>query len=180
MPSSSFVGVRSNPLEVVAKLIQVIRRYHPRASDSEVATSMSLKYHLQPMRTDPLCNRGSVKPGGRASPTSVAGSPVAATWNLYILPLNTACGTETIEYHSVGMTTRRMPCPSLQLARPTQSRGMRRTRERGCLLGDEQLRADQMLAGGDDTLELEYAGYSRAGRATATSPQSTFRNSQWR
>ncbi len=92
---------RSNPLEVVAHLIYIIRRYHPRAFGiQKVGYEMSLKYHLQAE-----CERHGlyayvvpVKPGGPGKPHVRGLQPVAATGHLYILPTQHGLRTQLSEY----------------------------------------------------------------------------------
>jgi hypothetical protein len=94
-------GVRANPLEVVAKLIQVIKRYHPRCIGiQKVGYEMSLKYHLQAEceRQGEYAYVVPVKPGGPTKSHIRGLQPVAATGHLYILPTQHVLRTELSEY----------------------------------------------------------------------------------
>lgn len=92
---------RSNPLEVVSHLIQVIKRYKPRCVGiQKVGYEMSLKWFLQAAceREGVYANVVPVKPGGPAK-THIRGlQPVAATGHLYILPTHHILRQELAEY----------------------------------------------------------------------------------
>jgi len=94
-------GARANPLEVVAKLIAIAKRFHPRCVGiQKVGYEMSLKYHLQAE-----CERHGVyiyvvpvKPGGPQKSHIRGLQPVAATGHLYVLPTQHLLRTELAEY----------------------------------------------------------------------------------
>lgn len=92
---------RSNPLEVVAHLIYLIKRYHPRCIGiQKVGYEMSLKYHLQAEceRQNVYANVVPVKPGGPGKTHIRSLQPVAATGHLYVLPTQHVLRTELAEY----------------------------------------------------------------------------------
>jgi hypothetical protein len=94
-------GSRANPLEVVAKLIQVIKRFHPRVIGiQKVGYEMSLKYHLQAEleRQNEYASIVPVKPGGPSKSHIRGLQPVAATGHLYVLPTQHVLRTELSEY----------------------------------------------------------------------------------
>jgi len=94
-------GARSNPLEVVRKLVQTIRRYNPRVLGiQKVGYEMSLKYHLQAeLEREGLYARVvPVKPGGPAKSHIRGLQPVAATGHLYILPTQHLLRNELAEF----------------------------------------------------------------------------------
>jgi hypothetical protein len=92
---------RTNPLEVVAKLIEVIKRYAPRCVGiQKVGYEMSLKYHLKAEceRQNVYVSVVPVKPGGPAKSHIRGLQPVAATGHLYVLPTQHQLRTELSEY----------------------------------------------------------------------------------
>jgi len=94
-------GARSNPLEVVSKLIQVIRRYNPRCVGvQKVGYEMSLKYHLQAEceRENVYARIVPVRPGGPAKSHIRGLQPVAATGHLYVLPTQHILRNELVEF----------------------------------------------------------------------------------
>ncbi len=94
-------GKRGNPLEVVAYLIQVIKRYHPRVVGiQKVGYEMSLKYHLKAEceRTGVYARVVPVKPGGPAKSHIRGLQPVAATGHLYVLPTQHVLRNELSEF----------------------------------------------------------------------------------
>lgn len=94
-------GQRSNPLEVVAQLVRIVKRYAPRALGIQKAGyEMSLKYHLQAeLERHGLYIRVlPVKPGGPGK-THIRGlQPIMATGHLYVLPTQHILRNELSEY----------------------------------------------------------------------------------
>lgn len=94
-------GSRSNPLEVIRKLVEVIKRYNPRCVGiQKVGYEMSLKYHLQAeLEREGLYARVvPVKPGGPAKSHVRGLQPVAATGHLYVLPTQHILRNELAEF----------------------------------------------------------------------------------
>ncbi len=94
-------GNRSNPLEVVAKLIQFIKRYEPRCIGiQKVGYEMSLKYHLQAEceREGVYARVIPVKPGGPAKSHIRGLQPIASTGHLYVLPTHHILRNELAEF----------------------------------------------------------------------------------
>lgn len=92
---------RTNPLEVITKLVQVIRTYNPRVVGiQKVGYEMSIKYHLQAeLEREGLYARiVPIKPGGPAKSHIRGLQPVAATGHLYILPTQHILRNELSEF----------------------------------------------------------------------------------
>lgn len=94
-------GKRSDPLQVVAHLIHLLKRFNVRCIGvQKVGYEMSLKYHLQAEceRQGVYANVVPVKPGGPAKSHIRGLQPIAATGHLYILPTQHILRTELSEY----------------------------------------------------------------------------------
>lgn len=92
---------RSDPLQVVAHLIYLLKRFNVRCIGvQKVGYEMSLKYHLQAEceRQGVYANVVPVKPGGPAKSHIRGLQPIAATGHLYILPTQHILRTELSEY----------------------------------------------------------------------------------
>lgn len=94
-------GSRTNPLEVISKLVQVIRTYQPRVIGiQKVGYEMSIKYHLlaELEREGLYAHIVPIKPGGPAKSHIRGLQPIAATGHLYILPTQHILRNELSEF----------------------------------------------------------------------------------
>lgn len=92
---------RSNPLEVVAQLVRVIKRFSPRCIGiPKVGYEMSIKWWLNAEceRHNIYANVVPVKPGGKGKPHIRGLQPIAATGHLYVLPTMHTLRQELAEY----------------------------------------------------------------------------------
>lgn len=92
---------RGTPLEVVEKIVSVIKRWSPRVLGiQKVGYEMSLKWFVKQAmdKAGVYVNIVSVKPGGPGKPHIRGLQPIASTGHLYISPIHHGLRTELSDY----------------------------------------------------------------------------------